>query len=219
MMRGCQCRWPRAMLQERPHLLRLSVPPPRLGKVCSEQRGEGCRRWRSSGFCCNWCDRHRGRPQLQECRASHNSCEKPYGCDRSHLFHRLRSCSLYKPRRIWSALGSSIQAIRYPHTERDLALDDESASRLGRGRTPRSLVDVGSGVRTSCPLSTRVHEQATRCWVSSAGYGTKSMGRLLARHFARGCACMHSPEIPVRWPRVGERYDRCPESGPVPVSC
>jgi len=66
------------MLQERPHLLHLRVRPARLGKVCNEQRGEGCHRWRSSSFCRNWCDRHRGRPQLQECRASHDSCEHHY---------------------------------------------------------------------------------------------------------------------------------------------
>ena len=62
------------------------------------------------------------------------------------------------------------------------------------------------------PLSDRGHEQATRCWVSSDGRGTKSMKYLPARHFRPGYACVRSPGIPVRWLGAGERCDRCHES-------
>ena len=62
------------------------------------------------------------------------------------------------------------------------------------------------------PLSDRGHEQATKCWASSDGRGTKSMKYLLARHFRPGYACVRSPGIPVRWPGAGERCDRCHES-------
>jgi len=80
-----------------------------------------------------------------------------------------------------------------PHSrKRDLALDAERATRLGKRRAEIAGQCQIYASALAVPLSDTAHEQATRCWVSSGGRGTKSMKRLLARHFRPGCACVHS---------------------------
>ena len=123
------------------------------------------------------------------------STTNPY---RSQTFDQPPYCSGYKPRRICSACGSVIQAIRGLRTERRPGSQSQESAGIGGNharpdRSAKHRVWVSARASPRTALLTRVRAQSRRCWFHLLTIARPPPKITAHSRFRPRFACSHVP--------------------------